>query len=237
MSSINRQSHIDSSVLNDHQKDHQSSNGEFVAKVFKYYRRLQNPHVNGSLPMKLVSGKALYKKHKEAFDKFAMLANDNSFDIERYIKYCVKCGIREDNVLVCISSMTMIDKYMLHLKNYNRRKKIYKWFLKSARNIANECISRHIDSSKEFIKELILSNKVGNYVASGKISMYFFAAIPGFEKAIPKLDMFSRQSLVLLERHFESYHSDINKAFLQEKNCKVNPIDFTDKLIEKMQDH
>jgi hypothetical protein len=71
-------------------------------------------------------------------------------------------------------------------------------------------------------------------VISGEISMYFFAAIPNFKKAIPKLDYFSRQELKLLEEHFNIYHSEVNKAFLQEKNTYINPIDFTDKIIWKI---
>ena len=226
--------HTHSSRIDDgHQNGALSFDGEYVAKVFKYYRRLQNPHVSSTLPLKLVSGKALYRANKEAFDKFAKLASKNHFDVERYIKYCVKCGIRESNVNVCLSSTTMIDKYLLHVKNYNNRKKIYKWFLKSARNIANECIQGGCYSSRDWLANLIQEKKVANYVASGKISLYFFAAIPHFDKAIPKLDYFSQQALQLLAEHFEIYHSEVNKAFLQAKNCKVNPIAFTDNLIAR----
>lgn len=213
------------------QNDALSFDGEHVAKIFKYYRRLQNPYVSQTLPLKLVSGKALYKAHKEEFDRFAKLAVKNRFDVERYIKYCVKCGIRESSVLVCIASTTMIDKYLMHVKVYNKRKKIYKWFLKSARNIANECIKEGYSSCREWLREVIRSGKVVNYVVSGKISLYFFAAIPHFDKAISKLDYFSQQAFCLLKDHYETYHSEVNKAFLQSKNCKVNPITFTDNLI------
>lgn len=208
--------------------------GEYIAKLFKFYRRLQNPYVSHDLPLKLVSGKSLYLKHKEAFDNFAKISSKNRFDVERYIKYCVKCGIREDIVEACISSTTMISKYMNYVSTYDKRKKIYAWFMKSAKNIAKECLSRGMLSTKDFIRELILSHKVGPYVVSGKISMYFFAGIPNFYKVIHKLDYFSKQELEPLEKHFDSYHSDVNKAFLQMKNCMVNPIDFTDRLIMKM---
>ena len=211
--------------------------GEYVAKIFKWYRRQQNPYVKKELPLKLVSGKALYKSHKSSFDKFASNASKNKFDVERYIKYCVRCGITESTVEACISSTTMIDKYMLHIKQYNKRKKIYKWFIKSARNVAKMAIDNGCQSTKDYLKLLFDKKLIGNYVISGQISIYYFAAIPNFEKIIKKLDYFSRKELWQLEEHFEIFHSEVNKAFLQEKNCKVNPVALTDKLIWKMQNN
>ena len=78
-----------------HQRNAQSFDGEFAAKVFKYYRSLQNPYKSKSFPLKLVSGKALYNSHKVLFDKFAAAASKNNFDIESYLKYCVRCGMTE----------------------------------------------------------------------------------------------------------------------------------------------
>lgn len=212
------------------------SNGEYVAKVFKFYRRLQNPYVSHDLPVKLVSGKAIYNEHKEAFDKFAELAAKNNFDIDRYIKYCVSCGINESIVEVCLTSTTMIDKYLLHVKTCEKRKKIYQWFIKSAKNIASECVAEGYFTTKDLLSHLIQSKKLGVYVTSGRISIYFLAAIPNFDKAIPKLDYFTQLELQSLSSHFEVYHSEVNKAFLQVKNCMVNPIDFTDRLICKIRE-
>ena len=94
--------------------------GEYVAKIFKFYRRQQNPYVSHTLPVKLVSGKTLYNKHKEAFDKFAEIAIKNNFDVDRYIKYCVKCGINENLVETCLSSTTMIDKYLDYVNRFEK---------------------------------------------------------------------------------------------------------------------
>ena len=40
------------------------SDGEQAAKIFKYYRGWQNPYKTTITPLKLVSGKKLYKEHK-----------------------------------------------------------------------------------------------------------------------------------------------------------------------------
>ena len=217
-----------------HQRNAQSFDGEFIAKVFKYYRSLQNPYKSKSFPMKLVSGKALYDKHKQLFDKFAEIASKNGFDAESYLKYCVKCGMTENTLHTCLASTKMIDKYLMHLKKVDFRKKIYRWFIKSAKNIAIKCVDDGYFTTKDFLRMLIDTKQIGRYIVTGQISVYFFAAIPNFKRAIPKLDYFSRQELQLLDEHFEIYHSDVNKAFLQEKNCYVNPIDFTDKIIWKI---
>ena len=219
-----------------HQKDAQSFDGEFVAKVFKYYRSLQNPYKSKFFPMKLVSGKALYNEHKQLFDRFAEIASKNNFDVESYLKYCVKCGMTESTLDTCLASTKMVEKYCMHVKKVNLRKKIYKWFIKSAKNIAFQCVDNGYFTTKDFLRMLIDTKQIGKYVVTGQISMYFFAAIPNFKKVIPKLDYFSQQELHLLDEHFDIYHSDVNKAFLQEKNTYVNPIDFTDKLIWKIRE-
>lgn len=208
--------------------------GEYVAKLFRFYRRLQNPYVSHDVPMKLVSGKNLYAKHRDLFDSFAAKASKNNFDIEPYIKYCVKCGMTEETLDVCLASSTMLSKYLQYAKKVHLRKSIYKWFIKSAKNIAKQCIDDGFFTTKDFLRVLIEKHLIGRYVISGKISLYFFAAIPNFKNAIPKLDYFSQKELKPLLEHFDIYHSDVNKAFLQERNMYVNPIDFTDKIIWKM---
>lgn len=212
---------------------------EHIAQLFKYYWRLQNPYVSQTLPLKLVSGKKLYITHKDLFDKFAENAFNNKFDVEPFVKYCIRCGIKESNLEMCLSTPAMVSKYSIYIAKVNKRKSIYKWVLKSAKNIAKECIDLGYFTSKDFLRMLVQTKQIGSYVISGKISIYFFAAIPNFKKVIPKLDYFSRLELSRLYDHFEVYHSDVNKAFLQEKNTHINPIDFTDtviwKLREKMQ--
>ncbi len=226
--------HIEASAK--HQENAQSSDGEKVAQLFKYYRYIQNPYKSKTIPLKLVSGKALYSANKTMFDAFAKTAQDNKFNVEPYIKYCVKCGMTESTLDVCFASPTMLSKYLAHVKKFALRKKIYRWFMKSAKNIAQECVDNGYFTTKDFLRMLIETSQIGTYVVAGKISLYFFAALPNFKKAIPKLDHFSQQELHLLDEHFDIYHSEVNKAFLQEKNMYINPVDFTDKLIWKIRE-
>ena len=109
--------------------------GEYVARVFKFYRMKQNPYVVHGFSLKSVPFKTIYRKHKNQFDRFAEMAVKNNFDIDSYMKYCVKCGINENCIDSCLSSTTMLVKYIDYVKNAKRLKKIYKDFLKSTKNI------------------------------------------------------------------------------------------------------
>lgn len=210
------------------------SDGELAAKTFKYYRGWQNPYKHTITPMKLVSGKKLYKEHKEAFDTFAALAKKNKFDIDKYFKFCViDRGVNEKQVEMCLSSTVMLDEFSNHIRKQNKLKRIYKWFMMSVKNIVDECLETHTYTTKDFLRELIASDRIGIYIASGKISVYYLAAIPSFSKVISHLDYFSKLELQLLSEHFEIYHSEVNEAFLLKKHKMVNPIELTDLAILK----
>lgn len=212
-----------------------SCNGYYIAQLFVYYRRKQNPYIKKHLPIKLISAKSLYSKHKNKFDTFAISVNKNKFDIDSYIKFCIiNNGIKESSIDLCIASTTMIEKFYQHLKNVCKYRKIYAWISKSIKNIALYCVENDYFSTKDFLRYLIESKQIGAYVVSGKISIYYFAALPKFKNAIAKLDYFSRNELHCLEKYFDIYHSDVNNAFLYVKNTMINAIDLTDKAIFKL---
>ena len=210
------------------------SDGEMAAKIFKYYRGWQNPYKTTITPLKLVSGKKLYKEHKEDLDKFAALAKKNNFDIDSYFKFCViDRGIRESCIDACLSSTTMIDEFCNHVKKQKKLEDIYRWFMMTVKNIVDECIKTQTYTTKDYLRHLIDNSKIGPYVAAGKLSVYYLAAIPSFNKVMSHLDYFSRLELQLLEDHFEIYHSEVNEAFLSKKKKMVNPIELTDLAILK----
>lgn len=208
--------------------------GEYIAKLFSFYRRQLNPYKSKNCPLALVSGKSLYNRHKQSFDAFAKAANYAHLDVEPYIKYCVNCGITENCLSACIKSTTMLNKYKLHVMQIHKLENIYNWFKQSALNIAKICISNGLFSSKDFFKLAISRKLIGKLVFTGEVSLHYFAAIPNFKQIICKLDHFSQDELRPLNDHFDIYHSEINMAFLHKKNTYINPIDFTDKVIAKL---
>ena len=210
------------------------SPGEQAAKIFKYYRGWQNPHKTTITPLKLVSGKKLYKEYREELDRFAELAAKNNFDIDSYFKFCViDRGMKESCIKACLSSTTMIDEFCAHMQKQKKLEDIYKWFMITVKNIVDECIKTQTYTTKDYLRHLIDNGKIGPYVAAGKLSVYYLAAIPSFNKVISHLDYFSRLELQLLEDHFEIYHSEVNEAFLVKRKKMVNPIELTDLAILK----
>lgn len=218
-----KQSHVKDALEKD------NSCGLHVAKLFIYYRMLQNPHRINPVPLKLISGKTIYKKYKKLFDEFAQKATNNKFDVNEYIKWCViNRGVNESCLSSCLSSTVLLFEFCKHMQKKQKYNKIYKWFMKSVKNIIDECIKTQTYTTKDFLRELIRTNKIGPYVAAGKISIYYFAAIPSFSKVIDHLDIFSKQELHLLKEHFNVYHSEINEAFLAKRHKMANPIELTD---------
>ena len=208
--------------------------GILAARIFTWYRTWQNPHRKTIPPFKLIKGTTLYKAHKDALNKFAKMANDNNFDISPYFKYCViDRGINEDCIDACLSSTVMMDEYKLHLKKQKKLDDIYEHFIRTLKNIVNECLATQTYTTKDYLRWLVDNNKIGTYVLAGKISMHYLAAIPSFNKVIEHLDYFSKLELTQLNDHFEIYHSEINEAFLAKKKKMVNPIKLTDLAILK----
>ena len=226
----NTSQHLSASAQN----DAPSFDGEHVAQLFSYYRRLQNPYKSKTCPLALVSGKPLYKRHKAMFDKFASIASANKLDVEPYLKYCISCGIDESTLSACIASTTMLDKYEAYVVKVYKLERIYMHFKQSAVNIAKICIDNGLFSTKDFLKMAIERKLIGKLVFTGEVSMHYFAAMPKFKDIICKLDHFSQDELKPLFEHFDIYHSEVNKAFLLKKNTYVNPVDFTDKVIAAM---
>ena len=98
------------------------------------------------------------------FDKFAEMAKLNNFDYEPYIKYCIRHGITESTIDVCLASTKMLDRYAMHVKKLVLRKKIYKWVIKSAKNIAKRCIDEGYFTAKDFLRMLLESKGIGQSI-------------------------------------------------------------------------
>lgn len=126
-----------------------------------------------------------------------------------------------------------LRSYVDHLRETSRRKKVMKWFMKSAEFIASECAKDTQMTTKDFIRKLIKEKKLAAYYMAGKISRYWFSGIPGFSKLVVKLDKMSRDEFKDLVDNFQIYNSEINEAFLKFYRTYANPIRFTDDLIFK----
>ena len=210
-------------------------NAKTAARIFKFYAQFKNPNIQFKLPFKRIQAKSFYQANNNEFIKLVVIFNKYKLDLTKYIRFFIEVlDKREKDIKNDLISNASILKYCDWLKLLDKQNKIYKWYLKSANNIASECIKLGYFSTKDFIRYLIRNKKLAEYYVSGKISIYYFAAIPNFKKIIPKLDMISRSEFQKLYDRFEIYNEEITTAILKKTNYKANPIKFTDELIFKL---
>ena len=142
-----------------------------------------------------------------------------------------KRGIDLDRDLM---SKCSLEKYSEWMHGIEKRSLIYKWFMKSARNLARLCVEQECWSPKEYLLAAIKNKKLSQLVVSGQLSVYFLAAIPGFKNVIPKLDRFARDDLAELYDRFDMYATDVNEALLAARNRYANPFKITQDELMKL---
>jgi hypothetical protein len=207
---------------------------EYAAKIFKYHLQFKNPYIKFLLHFNRVQAKTFYAKYKKEFDKFIVIFNKYNLDAYKYIRFFIEVlNKNETDIKKDFITINTINEYVDWLKHIDKQNRIYKYFIKSANNIVNECNKLGFFSTKDFIRYMITNKKISEYYISGKISLYYFAAIPNFKKIIPKLDSFAKDEFQKVYDRFEMYNAEITSAFMKITNQKVNPIKFTDNLIYK----
>lgn len=215
-------------------KPNNQISGLKAAQYFKYYLQFKFSFITEKIELRRIAAKSFYTKHKKYFDKLVLIFNKYNLDVIKYIEFFVAhYGKLEKDISEDLLNMKSINAFVDHLKTIEKRKQIYKWFQKSVDNISNDCIALDFYSTKDYIRELISSRKLAQYYLTGKISRYWFAAIPNFKKVIVKLDKMSQDEFKDIYDRFDIYNTDINKAFLMMKSIKVNPIRYTDEIIFK----
>lgn len=88
-----------------------------LAKMLKFYMVKKSE----SFPYKRTycekGIQAFYFKHKELFEKAAVLFNKHNVDAQNYVKWLVfKCGINEDCVENAFASRFTLSRYAEHLE-------------------------------------------------------------------------------------------------------------------------
>lgn len=207
--------------------------GPFAAKLFKFYSQQTNSYIVYKQPLEKIQAKTLYQKNKKQFDKLIEICVKYGLDLNEYLKYFIlvqkrhECHIHDQLV-----TYQMIKLFIDDLFVKAQRKKIYKYIMKSANNIADETIKLGFFTTIDFFRYVIKNRMLANYYLTGKISKYYFALIPKFKQLVSKLDPISKDEFQILCNMYEKYNVDSNEALYQERNTKsLKIIAFTDKLI------
>lgn len=210
-------------------------NVENISRFFKYQLQFTNQKLLYILDYNKVPYKSFHSKYKKLFTKFVQIFTKYNFDTQKYVYFYIRVlNKREQDLKNDFLKMSTITKYIDWLKTIEKQESIYNNFMKSVHNIAIECLQLGFVSTKDFIKYIIQTKKISSYLLSGKISQYYFAAIPNFNKLIPKLDHFARADFNYILDNFEMYNAQIIQAYERKTNQKVNPIRFTDEQIFKL---
>lgn len=203
-----------------------------VARLFKYFSQFSNPNIIRTIPFVRVSAVIFYNAHKKTFNRLAKAFSSALDRLPGYISFAVNdLKITEydiDSRLACSDS---VRKYAENLDIMLRMRVIYDSIIRSARNLADYCIENNIFTAKDGLKSLISEKRLAAWFVCGKITEYYLAAIPGFEKIIPRLDSFSRKDLDIISERYDVYNTAANEAFIRIRNIKANPIGITDRII------
>lgn len=210
------------------------SDGEIVARELKKALMALSPTWDPRIPIHRVSAVAFYEEHQDIFDRLAKYFKKNRLDISTYCYFYVNVlNKRDRDIDTTLLTKSSLIGYADFLGTREKDRQIFSWFMKSAENLANEAVEHGFVLTKDVLRYLIKSRKIAQWVVCGKLSVYFLAAIPRFDSAIPRLDFFARAELEKLRQMFDIYSTDVNRAFLTVKCVKLNPFAVTDELIAK----
>lgn len=208
---------------------------ELVAKYFKFYRQELMTNVVVRFTVENQRVKSFTAQHFVALNKTAKILEKYKINLDHFMSFYVNVLKKnERNIDDDFSSAYIFQQYAEWKHELFKKKQIYQAFVNSAQFIAKECVELGMLSAKDYIRKLISDKTLSHYFVSGKISLYYFAAIPNFKKIVSKLDHFSRDEFKRVYDRFEMYNAEINSVMLKTKNQKANPIKFTDDLILKI---
>ena len=205
--------------------------GLTAATYYKYFAQDNNSRIVKKMPFERISAKTFYAKNKYVFDKAVETYQKYIIDYFKFLIY--ECKKTEFDAQEVVLSKVYFSKFVDYLKVNSQYSKIYKWFLKSVNNIVNDCIKLGFTSTKEYMQYLILNRLLVAKYLSGEISIYYLSAIQNFKKIIPKLDNISQAEFSKILNRYDKYNLDIQETFKKYKSCRINPIQFTDKLLWK----
>lgn len=215
------------------QDGRQAIDGLQLAKVMKYVGQFYNPYIVKPCKLEHVAANTFYASNKKLLDKVAKVFSCYNIDAVSYAEFCFKhMKKRLKDLPTAFADVGVMKQFLESMLIKEKHAKTYKYFMKSVDNAASECIRRNYSDVVDFIRHIVKNRTVSAYLVSGKLSIYWFAAIRGFKRVIEKMDPISKDEFYLLYSRFDKYNEDINQAMLQMKNIKASAIKMTnDKIV------
>ena len=183
------------------------------------------------------SGERMFQARPDVFDAISVYSGHNpQFDLDGYLKYFAANYTPVD--LELLADRGAIFRFVQKTTIRDKYRKILRWFDRSVDKVADDCVSTGFRSSRDFVKDVVQRNLVGEYVISGRMSLYYLAGIRDFDKVLQRhASGVSLDTLGYFIDNFDSYQYDIRTAFKEERGGLVcRPFFFTDQRIaEKLE--
>lgn len=196
-----------------------------IAQFLKYKLQYKNAKIENAIPLPMIKAKAFQQKYHAQINKLIKIVQSfENFDVYKYLSFFVDNIYKNDCDIKTLVSTYNFTQYKNYLEYLEKQERIYGYFMKSVNNIVNDCKQLQIFSAKDYLRYLIQNKKLSQYYVSGRISCYFFAAIPKFKMLIDKLDPLTRSDFSELYNMYEMYNAEIVKVFLKKTNKKINPL-------------
>ena len=209
--------------------------GYSAARAYKYYCQFSNSKISYAIPERRVAARALYKHHKDAFDRCIAFFLKCGLDVRKFIKFMANdVRLHDSEIDSKFMSKWSLNRFAEMLASDENNIKVYNWYMKSVKMLATACLDSECVSAVDFIRKLIREKKLASWVVCGKISAYYLAAIPDFPNIVQRLDSISRDELSFISNRYDMYNTAVNKATLAFENRRANPIRSTDEMVEKL---
>lgn len=204
---------------------------ELIVKSFRYYSQFYNKFVEDKRDYEKITFKSYYYRYQKHFDKLAHLFKKYKIDAANFIKFAV--NYTHAYIPSDILNENIFKRYADHLEVILQYKKIHRYYMKSVKNIAEICINKGI-TPKDYLKELILKNRLAYEVISGRISKYFISTIQNIKKIYEKLDKLNQDELCIIIQAVDELNGAVQDSFLKLEGRRVTPIREVESLINRM---
>lgn len=209
--------------------------GAFCARLFKYFMQERTPYLKFKRRLCHIKAKGCYESHKDAFDRTAEFFASHGLNLEKYMQFFVLTLCKnESDVDGDLCAFQTVRRFADEIQIREGHEKVYRWVLRSARNLAELCAANGISTAREGLVYLIKNGMLAAWYMSGKMSNYFLAGIPRFDKVVKRMDDMSQNEMRDLTERFDMYQKKTDESFKYVKNMKANPIRIADNFLSKL---
>lgn len=202
-----------------------------LAHLFKFISQEHNPHIVRKIPFESIKFKKYYADHHKAIDKLHFLLVKYNINTSDFLKYTLNATKIYSPELIL--NAELFRRYANHLERNKKYNEIHEKYMKTVNFIANLCVEKNI-TPKEYIRQLVLENRLAYEYISGRISKYFIASIQNFKDLYSFLDSLNKDELRIIYNAADELRVMVNEAFLFTEGKTITPLEAIKSAINKL---